>query len=78
MPARRICLTEVYQELLGDVHIMTMKPILYVTNVAEGEVADTSANPYVQAVKKYAAEEGSEVIVVSAKMESEIAELDAE
>ena len=78
VPARRVGLTEEEQELLGDVHLLTMKPILYVTNVAEGEVADTSANPYVQAVKKYAAEEGSEVIVVSAKMESEIAELDAE
>ena len=78
VPARRVGLTEEEQELLGDVHLLTMKPILYVTNVAEGEVADTSANPHVQAVKKYAAEEGSEVIVVSAKMESEIAELDAE
>ena len=78
VPARRVGLNEEEQELLGDVHLLTMKPILYVTNVAEGEVADTSANPYVQAVKKYAAEEGSEVIVVSAKMESEIAELDAE
>ena len=78
VPARRVGLNEEEQELLGDVHLLTMKPILYVTNVAEGEVADTSANPHVQAVKKYAAEEGSEVIVVSAKMESEIAELDAE
>ena len=77
VPARRVGLNEEEQELLGDVHLLTMKPILYVTNVAEGEVADTSANPHVQAVKKYAAEEGSEVIVVSAKMESEIAELDA-
>ena len=78
VPARRVGLNEEEQELLGDVHLLTMKPILYVTNVAEGEVADTSANPHVQAVKKYAAEEGSEVIVVSAKMESEIAELDGE
>ena len=78
VPARRVGLTEEEQELLGEVHLLTMKPILYVTNVAEGEVADSSANPHVQAVKKYAAEEGSEVIVVSAKMESEIAELDAE
>ena len=78
VPARRVGLTDEEKELLGDVHLLTMKPILYVTNVAEGEVADTSGNPHVQAVKKYAQEEGSEVIVVSAKMESEIAELDAE
>ena len=52
-----------------------MKPVLYITNVAEGEVADPSGNEHVQAVKKYAAEENAEVIVVSAKMESEVAEL---
>ena len=78
VPARRVGLSEEEKELLCEVHLLTMKPILYVTNVAEGEVADSSANPHVQAVRKYAAEEGSEVIVVSAKMESEIAELDAE
>ena len=52
-----------------------MKPVLYVANVSEEEVADASANPHVQAVVKYAAGEGAEVITVSAKMESEIAEL---
>lgn len=52
-----------------------MKPVLYVANVSEEEVADASANPHVQAVAKYAAGEGAEVIIVSAKMESEIAEL---
>ncbi len=50
-----------------------MKPVLYITNVAEGEVANPSGNAYVQAVKKYAAEENAQVIVVSAKMESEVA-----
>ena len=49
--------------------------LLYVANVSEEEVADASANPHVQAVIKYAAGEGAEVITVSAKMESEIAEL---
>ena len=45
-----------------------MKPVLYVANVSEEEVADASANPHVQAVIKYAAGEGAEVITVSAKM----------
>lgn len=78
VPARRIDLTEDEQEFLGELHLLTMKPVLYVTNVAEGEVADTSANEHVKAVEKYAAEEGAEVIVVSAKMESDIAELPAD
>ena len=61
--------------LAGELHLLTMKPVLYVANVSEEEVADASANPHVQAVVKYAAGEGAEVITVSAKMESEIAEL---
>lgn len=75
VPARRLGLTEEEQEFLGELHLLTMKPVLYITNVSEGEVADLSGNEHVQAVKKYAAEENAEVIVVSAKMESEIAEL---
>lgn len=75
VPARRLDLTEEEQEFLGELHLLTMKPVLYITNVSEGEVADPSGNEHVQAVKKYAAEENAEVIVVSAKMESEIAEL---
>lgn len=75
VPARRLGLTDEEQEFLGELHLLTMKPVLYITNVSEGEVADPSGNEHVQAVKKYAAEENAEVIVVSAKMESEIAEL---
>lgn len=75
VPARRLGLTEEEQEFLGELHLLTMKPVLYITNVSEGEVADPSGNEHVKAVKKYAAEENAEVIVVSAKMESEIAEL---
>ena len=78
VPARRLGLTEEEQEFLGELHLLTMKPVLYITNVSEGEVADPSGNEHVQAVKKYAAEENAEVIVVSAKMESEIAELQEE
>lgn len=58
---------------MKELHLLTMKPVLYVANVSEEEVADASANPHVQAVIKYAAGEGAEVITVSAKMESEIA-----
>lgn len=78
VPARRLGLTEEEQEFLGELHLLTMKPVLYITNVAEGEVADPSGNEHVQAVKKYAAEENAEVIVVSAKMESEVVELPEE
>lgn len=58
--------------------LLTTKPILYVANVAEDEVADSDTNHYVQAVRNFAAEENAEVIVVSARAEEEIAELDEE
>lgn len=75
IPARRLGLTDEEKEFLTELHLLTMKPVLYVANVAEDEVASPEKNPHVQAVMKYAAEEGAETIVVSAKMESEIAEL---
>ena len=77
-PARRLEYTEDEMEIMNEMHLMTMKPVLYIANVAEGEVADYSANEHVAAVMDYAAKEGAEVIVVSAKMESEIAELPEE
>ena len=75
VPARRLGLTDEEKEFLTELHLLTMKPVLYVANVAEDEVAAPENNPHVQAVRKYAEEEGAETIAVSAKMESEIAEL---
>ena len=75
IPARRLGLTDEEKEFLTELHLLTMKPVLYVANVAEDEVATPEQNPHVQAVMKYAAEEDAETITVSAKMESEIAEL---
>ena len=57
--------------------LLTAKPVIYAANVAEDDLADDGAgNPFVQAVKEYAAPRGSRVFVVSAKIEEEISELD--
>lgn len=77
-PARRLGLSEEEQALVRDLNLLTLKPVLFVANVSEDDVADPDANPYVQAVKQYAAGEGAEVIAVSAKLEAEIAELSDE
>jgi GTP-binding protein YchF len=55
-----------------------MKPVLYAANVSEGEAANADANPFVQMVREFAAKEGAEVVPISAKVESEIAELEGE
>lgn len=52
--------------------------MLYVANVSEDEVANADDNEYVQKVREYAKAEGAEVIVICAKIEEEIAELDDE
>jgi len=78
MPARRVEMTPEEAVLIRDLNLLTLKPALFIANISEEEAADSSANPYVQAIKDYAAQEGAEVIAVSAKLESEIAELSTE
>ncbi|KAA6447188.1 redox-regulated ATPase YchF [Bacillus swezeyi] len=77
-PARSVEFTEEQQKVLKQLHLLTTKPVLYVANVSEDEVADPSGNEYVQRVREFAVAENAEVIVVCAKIESEIAELEGE
>jgi len=77
-PARAVEFTEEQQKLVKGLHLLTSKPVLYVANVSEDEVADPSGNEYVQQVREFADQEGAQVIVVCAKIESEIAELEGE
>ena len=74
---RRMAMTEEEAEMLKEFNLLSAKPTIYAANVAEEDLADDgAANPFVQAVKELAATEGSEAFVVSAKLESEIADLD--
>lgn len=77
-PARQLTYTEEEQPFLRDLHLLTMKPVLYVTNVSEDDVSNGDHNPHVQKVRDYAQAEEAEVIVISAKVEAEIAELSGE
>jgi GTP-binding protein YchF len=78
LSARTIEFTEDEQKIVKSLFLLTAKPILYVANVSEDEVADVDNNPYVQQVRTFAANENAEVIVVCARAEEEIAELDDE
>lgn len=77
-PARTLEFTDEERLMIRDLHLLTLKPVLYVANVAESEVGNGDNNTYVQQVRSYAEEEGAEVVVISAKVESEIAELEGE
>jgi GTP-binding protein YchF len=64
------------QVLFASYDLLTAKPVIFAANVSEDELADDGAeNTGVQAVRKYAAEHGSEVYVLCAKIEEEISEL---
>ncbi|MEB1808233.1 MAG: redox-regulated ATPase YchF [Bacillaceae bacterium] len=76
-PARSVELTEAEEKVVYGLHLLTMKPVLYVANVSEEDLLGGD-NEYVKTVKEFAANENSEVIVVCAKIESEIAELDGD
>ena len=78
IPVRAQGLTDDELEILKDLTLLTAKKSLYVANVGEDEVSDYSGNEFVKQVKDYAAKEGSGVVVVSARIESEIAELSDE
>lgn len=76
IPARAIEFNEDQLKIVKGLHLLTSKPILYAANVSEDEIADPSNNENVQKVRDYAAKENAEVIVVCAKIEEEISELD--
>ncbi|WP_373894370.1 redox-regulated ATPase YchF [Virgibacillus natechei] len=75
---RSLEFTEDQWKIVKGLHLLTSKPTLYVANVNEDEIAEPDANENVQKVKEFAASEGAEVIVVCAKIEAEIAELEQE
>lgn len=62
-------------EVVREMYLLTAIPVMYVCNVSEDDIADSSGNDEVAKVKEYAQKEGADVIVLSAQIEAEIAEL---
>jgi ribosome-binding ATPase len=77
-PARSVEMTNDEREILKSFPLLSAKPVLYAANVREDEVATGSDNALVQKVKEKAAQEEAEVVVICAKIEAEIAELEDE
>ncbi|GGI24865.1 redox-regulated ATPase YchF [Pedobacter mendelii] len=72
---RTATLTQEDFDFIEDLGLLTQKPVMYVCNVDEASVI--TGNKYVDLVKANVADEKAEVLVISAKIESEIAELDS-
>ena len=76
LSARTVELDEDEQKILKGLFLLSAKPVLYVANIAESDMADPESNAYVKQVEAFAATENSEVIAICAETEEEIAELD--
>lgn len=76
-PVRSLTFNEEDQKYVNQAQLLTSKQMLYIANVGEDEIGDDD-NEKVKAIREYAAGEDSEVIVISAKVEEEIATLDDE
>ena len=63
---------------MQNLFLLTTKPVLYAANISEDEIASGADNPLVKQVEEVASQEGSEVLVISAKVEEEISQLDPE
>ena len=74
--ARSVTLPEEDIQLLDDLYLLTDKPVIYLANVDENSMH--SGNLYVEALKEAIEGEQAELIMVSANIESQIAELDPE
>ncbi len=72
LPARSMTFTEEEEEILREIALLTIKPVIYAANVSEDGLKD---NPYMDELMGIAKAEHAEVLPISAKIEEEIADL---
>ncbi len=75
LPARSVDLDAAQKVIMRGLHLITAKPVLYVANVTEDDLA--GEHPFVKTVADHAAAEGAGIVTICGKIEAEIAELDA-
>ncbi len=76
--ARTVNLTDEEQEIVKDAFLLTMKPILYVANISEGQIENALEDEKVKQVVEYAKQENAQVIPLCIKIEEELATLEGE
>ena len=74
--ARTLSYTEEEKEVLKDCFLLTQKPIMYVANISEEDLANPDKNENVRKVKEYAKTENAEVIPLCVKIEEELSSLE--
>lgn len=78
IPIRAQGLSDDEFKLIKNFSFLTAKPILYVCNISESEINDHSSNNYVKQVQEVSKKDKANVVVISAKIEQELQELDPE
>ncbi len=78
LPARSADLSEDELALTKDLFLLTMKPVIYVANISEDDVADPMAVPYVQELKAVSEKENAQLITVCSRLEEQITQLPEE
>ena len=76
--ARTLEFDDEEQKIVKQLFLLTTKPVLYVANVSEDEVADADNIEYVKQIRQFAQTENAEVAIISARVEEEISELEDE
>ena len=71
IPVRKLGLDDEEKKIISSFNLITLKPIIYALNVSEEDIVN--GNEYTNRVCEYAKNEGSEVVIISAKIESELA-----
>lgn len=75
-PVRTLEMTDDQREVLKDIYLITIKPIIYIANVSEDQILDIQNDEYVNKVKEYAKKENAKVICLCAKLEEDLSTLD--
>ena len=77
MPARSVSLNEDERAIAHNYFLLTMKPTIYAANVSEATLSTPEDNSNVVAVREVAASEGSECVIICARLEADLVELSA-
>lgn len=77
-PVRLLELSDDDRAFIRNYGLLTAKPVIYVANMSDEEIAAPEENEYFREVKEFAASEGSECIAICAKIEEELSGLDKE
>ena len=75
IPIRRLDLTEEEKKYIKPFNLLTNKPIIYVANISEEDLLENN-NKYVDIVRNFAKEENATVVVVCAKVESDLCDME--